>query len=847
MNVQLKLAARYLAGRKLRTALTTLAIVLGVMLLFGMNAIMPGMLKAFSATMLATVGEVDMTVTSASGATFSESLRERVAAIDGVGTATPSLRKAIALPADTYQLTSITLVGVDPATVPAVRPVRVTEGRFLSTEDAEGSAGAEGSPAAVLPADVARQLDLGVGDRFRIPSAVGTTELEVVGLVNVPVAPGAEEVFVPLRDAQSIVDLEGRVSEIDVAFDPQADREAVRQDVIDRLGDAYGVGGPETGSSLFASLQIGQFIMTMFGVFSLAMAGFIILNTFRTVVAERRHDIGMLRAIGASRRTILGIFLAESALQGIIGTGLGLLAGWGLAAAGMNMINNVYAGLLNLPKSSPIFTPGNFATSIALGVGVTVLSALIPARAASRITPLEALRPQLGDVHEPAAMRRAWIGLGLAAVAVAGLVSGDPGFVGASAVIFLIALVLVTPAITKPVTDAFGRAIELIYAREGGIARANLQRNPSRSAMTASTMMVSIAIVLGLLGVITSIFTGFIGYVDKSMGADYLFVPQNLLLQAGTVGASEALIDRIESTEGVGDVASLGVGTAGYAEGQIQVVGIDPMTYPKVASFQFSEGSDESDIGSLADEDTIMVNGIFAAQNGVAKGDTLSLVTPEGRKEYRIVAVASDYLNAKLATTYVSQDSLRSDWGVSSAVLVMANAEEGADEAATLERLKTVADEYPTFRLFDADSWRQLQVDTFEQSMSAYYVVMAFLALPSLLALLNTLAIGVLARTREIGMLRAVGSTRKQVRRMVVAESLLLAALGTVLGIVAGVWLGYVMTDAMNSVGFTMPYFFPWSGIVTSLVIGLLFGLLAAVIPSRQAAKLDIVAALKYE
>lgn len=846
MNVRLKLAGRYLAGRKLRTALTTLAIVLGVMLLFGMNAVMPGVLRAFSATMLATVGEVDMTVTSKSGATFTEALTDEVAEVGGVSAASPSVRKAIALPADS-ELTAITLVGVDPERVPNVRPMRVTDGRFLTPRDWQESIGAKGSPAAVLPIDVAERLGVGVGDVFTIPSSAGTTELEIVGLVNVPVAPGGEEVFVPLKDAQSILDLDGRISEVDVAFEPGADREAVKRSVAERVGDTYSVSGPQAGSSLYASLQVGQFIMAMFGVFSLAMAGFIILNTFRTVVAERRHDIGMLRAIGASRRTILGIFLTESLLQGLLGTVLGLLAGWGLAAAAMAGINNVYAGLLNLPKSSAVFTPGNFAVSIALGIGVTVLAALIPARAASRITPLEALRPQLGDVHEPAAKRRAWVGLALTAAALAGLLSGEPGFVGVSALLFLVGLVLLTPVITKPVTDAFGRAIEFAFAREGGIARANLQRNPGRSAMTASTMMVSIAIVLGLLGVITSIFAGFIGYVDKSMGADYLFVPRNLLLQAGTVGAGEEFVRSVEEVEGVGDVATLAVANAGYKDGQVQVIGIDPVAYPRVASFQFSEGSAPRDMQRLFEDDTIMVNGIFAAQNGVAKGDRLRLDTPEGPKSYRVVAIASDYLNAKLATTYVSRDALAEDWGVSAAVLLMANAEPGADKGATLSQLETVAEDYPSFKLFDTDTWRQLQIDTFEQSMAAYYVIMAFLALPSLLALLNTLAIGVLARTREIGMLRAVGSTRKQVARMVVAESLLLAALGTLLGIIAGVWLGYVMTDAMNSVGFPMPYFFPWSGIVTSLVIGVLFGVLAAIIPARQASKLDIVAALKYE
>ncbi len=852
MRIQFTLAMRYLAGRKLRTALTTVAIVFGVMLLFGLNGILPAVMESLQRSMIAAAGETDVTVSSKSNNNFDSKIAEKVADVEGIGAATPILRKAILVP-DALDVNTVTLTGVDPETVISVRPYPVQNGRMLDAEDAQRDARAmltgdrSWSSVAVLPAATAEDLGLRVGDTVEFPSALGTTEVTIVGVLDIVAIPGQSEVYVTLPAAQAILGTGDRISSVEAVREPGAEKAAVEDTVKRAVGQSYRVGALSTDTSLFASMQMGVFIINMFGVLALVMAGFIILNTFRTVVAERRHDIGMLRAIGASRRTILGLFLTESMLQGVIGTAIGIAAGYWLASAAMSGMRYLYEDLLHLSVGEPVFTWQTWALAIGLGVGVTVLSAVIPARAAARISPLDALRPQMGDVYEKMVTRRALVGVAIIGVAAIGLLTRNSSLVGFSAVVFLIGLVLATPALVKPVTDAFSRAIDLVFAREGGIARANLQRNVGRAAVTASAMMVSVAIIIALLGTITSIFTGFMDYVDKSLGADFLVIPSNMLLQTGTVAAGPQLFDQVTDTRGIGDVATLRVAQAGLGDGTLQVIGIDPVAYPKVASFTFSEGSSESDIRLLARDGTIMVNGIFAAQNGLKKGDDLTLDTPAGRRTYKVSAVGSDYLNAKLATTYVSQDALERDFGVTADVLLMANAEQGSDPGAVYRELNDVIREYPSFALYDTETWRDLQVNTFDQTRGAMYFMLVILAAPSLLALINTLAISVLARTREIGMLRAIGTTRKQVRRMVIAESLLLASLGTVLGMVAGVWLGYSMTDAMNTAGFTIPYYFPWDGLIAATIIGVVFGVLAALIPARQATKLSVIEALRWE
>jgi putative ABC transport system permease protein len=294
-------------------------------------------------------------------------------------------------------------------------------------------------------------------------------------------------------------------------------------------------------------------------------------------------------------------------------------------------------------------------------------------------------------------------------------------------------------------------------------------------------------------------------------------------------------------------VTTLRLGQGKIDGAAVQALGIDPATYAKVASFEWAAGSSQEAIAQLSQGRWLIANGIFASAHKLVVGQSVTYETPNGQKTYHVAGIGNDYLNAKLSTTYVSQDNLARDFGAMNDLIIMGNLAPGADKAATRARLQTIVADYPAFKLYESSSWLAEQLNTFDQTMGIFYVLGAALALPSLLALVNTLAISVLGRTREIGMLRAVGSTRRQVRRMVMAESLLLSAIGTALGIVAGVWLGYALVEATISVGWPMPYFFPWAGILLTIAVGLGFGVLAAYIPARSAARLNVVDALHFE
>ncbi|MEI2608633.1 MAG: FtsX-like permease family protein [Candidatus Promineifilaceae bacterium] len=837
MTMQLTLAMRYLWGRKVRTLLTTLAVMFGVMVIFGLNGVLPAFSLAFRQNMLAAADQVDLAISSTSRGTFAEESLDSVTGTGGIAHATGILRHNVSLP-DGSAVSAATVAGIDPATANDVRAFDLVDGRFLRSDDGNTM---------LIGETLAQQSGLTVGDTLVLPAAQGTTGFEIVGILTARGVPGVEEVYVPLAAAQTLFNEPDRLNTIEAIFAPNVDQEAVRADIQARLGDAFKLGELEVGQELMANLSVGQTAMNFFGFMSLAMGGFIIFNTFRTVVAERRRDIGLLRAIGASRRTILSLILVESVVQGVIGTVLGMIAGYLFVSLMLLAVKPIFEEFLRFSVGGPQYSAGVIIGSIILGVGVTVASGLFPALSASRVTPLEALRPAVAEVQARRLGRATIVGVVLMLIAAAGLLSGNAGLALLGAVLFLIGLILVAPALIHPIARVFGGLFALIFAREGHLAQGNLTRQPGRSAITASTMMIGLAILLAMVGMVSSIYTGFMAYIDKSMGADFLLMPNAIILSGGNVGAGPELIQAVKDTPGIENVASLRLAPSVANGFDIQLIGIDPLVYGQVAGLQFSQGEDAAAYSALAGGQTIIVNGIFASQNQVSVGDVLTMKTPEGNRQYEVVGIGTDYLNAKLATGYISQTDLATDFHQTSDLLLMANLTDGADAAAVEADLNALVAQYPAFGLFSSAEWRETQETTFASTMSFLYILMIALAFPSLIALINTLVINVLERTREIGMLRAVGGTQKQVRRMILVESLLLAATGTAFGILGGIWLGYGLVGAMNFAGYIIPYSFPYVGILVAIAVGLLFGVVASVLPARQAAKLDIVTALRYE
>jgi putative ABC transport system permease protein len=479
---------------------------------------------------------------------------------------------------------------------------------------------------------------------------------------------------------------------------------------------------------------------------------------------------------------------------------------------------------------------------------VTVLAGLIPAWHASRITPLEALRPSLVEGEFNRQTGKGFIlGVALLVLTGAAILSGRAALIVPGGVLFLVGLVLVAPALVRPLAHLLGKLTAWATVRQGigSLAQSNLTRQPSRVAVTASASMLALAVVVAAGGLVSSLTGTLFDMVRYSLGSDYLFIPPSIGLWGSNVGANPSFAESLRQVDGVEAVSTFRYAATQINGEAVTLLGIEPAAFQTVSGLNFAQG-DASAYGEVAAGRNLIVNGAFLLATGAEVGDTVELLTVDGRVPYRIVAMGSDLLNAKVTTAYISQANLQVDFGSTEDVFLQLNLLPGADEAAADTQIKALAYDYPQFRLVSgADYFGSLMAQA-DAAFSAIYIVFAVLAFPSLIAMLNTLTIGVLERTREIGMIRAVGGTRKQVRNMVVVEALLLAAIGTGFGILGGLYLGYVFVTGIEVI-FPMGYFFPLSGVLAAIAIGLIFGALAAVIPARQAAKMDVVAALRYE
>jgi putative ABC transport system permease protein len=526
----------------------------------------------------------------------------------------------------------------------------------------------------------------------------------------------------------------------------------------------------------------------------------------------------------------------------VIGVVLGYLLGVGLVGvlgSLMDQFTSVRIGGAMVPLEAPLL-------AITLGIGTTVLAGLLPALSAGRVPVLVALRQEAPVASQRRISAGSWIGAGMIALGIASLLPGNTGLALVGSVVILAGLILLTPMLLRPLSRVLEPVIRWLFAREGLLAEGNLQRNPGRSSVTVSALLIALAIFVALFAVFSSIQAAYTNRLLRSLGADILLLPQGLGVWNGDVGVSEQFEQQFAQIPGVGHWSGMSYAPAQVKGATIQMLGFDPVTYPKVGGVIFDHG-DDSAYAQLAGGRNAIVSGIMATSMGLKVGDTVSVQTLEGEKSYRIVGVGADYLGVKLSTLYTSKQNMVADFGNPNDLILFANLKPGADAAATRANIETLLKDYPQLTLNWGVEWREMEIKILEQLFSALSLILVALVVPSLLGLINTLAINMLERTREIGLLRAIGATRGQIRRLVVAESLLLAMIGTALGLLAGVALGYALVGVIGSTVYSTTFYFPWAGLLFAVAIALIIALLASLLPARQASQVKIVQALQYE
>ncbi len=844
-------AWKSLLGRKVRLVMSTFAIVLGVAFVAGSMIFTDTLARSFDAIFDSSVGDV---VVRADGGvtddgtpttqTLPASLIPTLAQVDGASRADGNVSSF-----------GVFVVGQNGKVIGGQGP----PGIGLNWTDAPAANGLEGLVLAEGqvpegPNEIA--LDVGtaerggyqVGDTVQLVTsgAEPTLRPTLVGLATFGDGASTNGASLTIFDTSTAQDLfvEGQDAYNDawVTSDGMSQDE-LRDNVAAVLPPGFeAVTGDDTADAAASDLmQAISFISTFLLIFagiSLVVGSFLIVNTFSILVAQRSRELALLRALGASRGQVTRSVLFEAVVLGVLGSTIGLGLGVVLALG----IRALFATFgLDLSGSSLIFAPRTVIAAYLVGVVVTVASAYVPARRSALIPPVAAMRDDVA-MPEDTLTRRLVAGVVLIVAGAAAMVAGlyadvpRPGWwVGGGILAALLGVASAAPVLSRPVVGLGAILYRRVYGTVGVLAGQNALRNPRRTAATASALMIGLALVttMSILGSSAK------ASVDASVAASF----SGDLVVSNVIGVpfSPAIADRIEKTDGVATVSRVRYANASFEADSESLMGIEPQTLGAVATVPMVEGA-LSDLG----EGDVLVSESVASDRGLAVGDEVELTFPVGPQKLRVAGVyESD--NPVLFFPYTTTVTTLEKAGFPKAdASVFVAVGQGNDIAALQKTIEQQTADLPTVTVKDQGGYAEEQRAPIDQLLIIIYALLGLALVIAVLGIVNTLALSVIERTREVGLLRAIGLSRFQLRRMIRLEAVIIAVLGAVLGVAMGLVFGIVLMSSLKDDGLEV-LVVPAGQLVAYIGVAALVGVLAAVLPARRASRLDVLQAISTE
>jgi len=855
------LALSSLRARPLRTLLTTSGVVLGVAVILAISATNVSTLAALTDVFSQASGKAHLTITpsDASAQGFPAAALERISAVGGVAALVPVVRGQVSLadgaaPAQTElsmlgaSAGGLLLYAVDPLVDQRAREYKIIAGEFLSPD--------RGAYDVVLVQSFADEQEVRLGNEVTFLTPGGSVRLRVVGLMNKD-GPGQlnNGAFgvIPLETGREIFLRGGDLDQIDVVARAENSSgpalEQLRSALQARLGADYTVTYPAAQGQRVSQMLSGyQMGLNMFSAIAIFVGGFLVYNAFSMTVVERTREIGMLRTLGMTRRQVLNQILAEATVVGVAGAVLGLGAGVLLSRGLIRVMELVVAQEVRTVR----VPPSGIVTALLVGVVVTLIAAAVPAWQAGRISPLEALRVR-GSAREGWFVRRGWVaGIILLVASVALLVIAPfPAplreqmrdmmvmnlFLGGT---------LLIPAIVDIAERAVRPGMRRLYGAEGQLGSRNVQRARLRTALTVAALMTGVAMVLSIRA-ITAAFSDDIGsWILKYIGGD-IYVHSSLNMRAD-------LARRLAAVDGVAAVTPIRylevkrILPDGGSE-DLSLMAVDPASYRTVTSFVFSgEQGDPARLANrLAAGNTVFISSVLSEKYGLEPGDTIRLATRRGARDFEIIAVVVDFYNQGLVIQGSWKD-LRRYFGINNVSAFMLKAEAGQSPREVRDRIDRLYGRSQHLTVESNEAIRSRALGLITQTTSLFDVMSIITMMVAALGVINTLTMNVVERTRELGMLRSLGMTRRQVARMILAEAGMMGLVGGVMGILFGVLMARTVLSSMNRMaGFKLAFTLPLSGVVVSLFIALVISQLAALWPARRASRIRIIEAIQFE
>ena len=857
------LAFRNLWVRKARTLLTIGGIMLGVAVILAVSVTTHSAEASVRKLFEEAAGRANLVVTSDSPAEggFSEQALRRVQDTPRVAAAAPLAQTVTLLAEDADQVSlepfgielpgRLLLHGVDPDLDPQVHTRRIVEGRFFDSRVDRDK------QVIILSRDYAQEKGLAIGDDVELLVPDGTELFEVVGLMA---KEGLGHLrrgrigLLPLRTVQWVFERGGEIDQIDVVAAPGTDTEQLKADLQATLGRGYAVTYPAARGKLVEQM-ITRYTqgMNLSSTLALFVGAFLIYNTFSMTVLERTRELGLLRALGATRGRVLRLLLAEALLMGTLGSALGVILGLGLAYS-LHDVLAAYSNVEAVQLAVVAFQvpPEGLFLALGLGMVVTVLAALRPVWRASRVPPVEALRPRAAAGERGVAPRRVWIGLGVMVLASLALFlpMDKPlrmPLVYVSVLALLGGAAFLSPVLVRPLEQML-RPLIRPWGHEGLLGSANVRRDLGRTALTASALMMGLTMVVGFGAFSASAMVEIERYTDSFNVDLFVYAPRPLRLRLGDQLATVEGVERVMPVNFMQTERVPPPDDPNGARHTLSYTVIDVSWYDEVPMlFAAGQGDPQPMLDRLAQGDAVFISTVLAERYGLDKGDTIRLRTPTGEHDFLVAGVAINYASYGYGV-FGSWEDARRYFHARNASNFDVRVAPGASTQEVRQRIK------------DRFGKRyHLQVDTLEEfqgRMLAYaeetirYMVLFVLIglIIAALGVLNTLLVNVLERVREIGILRGLGMTRGQVIKMILAEAGMMGGIGGLLGVLLGIYLSRSFMDMANTVsGYEWGYVFPGRAIVTGLVAALLAAFLAALYPAWRAARLDVVEAIRHE
>ena len=780
-------------------------------------------------------------------AALPEELVEEVRGIEGVDRAEPY--------ASTFTLTLLDADGdpVGGSGAPTVVSSWVADDELNVYALADGRA-PEAPGEVVINESAAEDAGYEVGDDVELVTADGRVSMELVGTASfgeAASAAGSIDVFTTLEQVQ---ELSGRPGLIDSVEVTAADGLSEQQ-LVDAIRDADVIGDAEVVTATQASEELSDSVTSAFGeitrflvafaLISLFVGAFIISNTFGILVAQRTKELALLRAVGATRRQVLVSVLVEAGIIGLISSLLGLAAGVGLAAVAMALLG---AAGLDLPDVPLAVEGSTIAYALLAGIGITAVAAFMPAVRATRVAPIAALRDVAIDNAGSSRLRAA---LGIVALLL-GLLLIAPAFgsdvpsdalagIGIGMALVALSVLVLGPVLARPLSRLVGAPLPRLRGVTGRLARENAMRNPRRTASTASAIIIGVTLVGFITIFASSVQRSVEVTVDQGFRGDFILQPIN---QFSLTGVSPSLAGDLAAVDGVEAVTASPVVQGeltrpdGSASAEL-VQGIEPDTFPSIFEVDMAEGS----LADLGPTDAAL-NQEWADNRDLAIGDSFTLRTASGEGTFTVRALTADA--TLLQPVAITRDAANELVAQPTDFLLGLSVEQGTDIDDIRPALDAVTDEYPTIGIEDRQEYTDGIAGGIQSALNLIYGLLGVSVLIALIGIANTLSLSIHERTRELGLLRAMGMSRSQVRASIRWEAVIVALLGTSVGLLLGLGLSWVLVQGLSSTGIT-EYQVPVTPLVSIVVGATVLGVLASLLPARRASRLNVLQAIATE